>query len=266
MARRSMVLLVGCSLAAAGALGLWSPPAEAFHKATVRAEAGAWFPSLEAEARSTRDSISGTLVNEKDLHLDDPDVVFQGSLTFRFFERHIIRVEGFGFSVEGDGPLSRTFTFDGDTFPVSTRVTSEADVAFFGADYGFDFVNNDQVALGLTLGVRFVAAEASIRAPSLSLEGKGELSAPIPAIGLGLVIHPLPVPLFSSLALTARVAGGTIGDRGSFIDADAGVEWLPIPVLALRIGYRYFWGKGEENRDEAEVTLMGPYASLTLAF
>jgi hypothetical protein len=266
MTRWSVVLAAGLLLALVGALGPAVRQAAAFHQSNVHVEAGAWFPSLEAEARSSREGITGDLVTEQDLNIDDPDYVLQGAVTFRLAKRHTIRAEGFGFSVEGDGPISRTFTFDGDTFPVSTRVTSEADVAFFGADYGFDLVHNEVVALNLTLGVRFVTAEASIRAPSLNLEGKGELSSPLPAIGLGVIIHPFPIPLLSSLALTARVAGGTIGDQGSFVDADAGLEWLPIPILALRAGYRYFISKGEEGREEAEVTLMGPYVSATLTF
>lgn len=80
------------------------------------------------------------------------------------------------------------------------------------------------------------------------------------------VLHPIPVPLFRSLALTARLTGGTIGDLASFIDVDGAIEWLPIPVLALRVGYRYFYGKGENDDDEAKVELSGPYASLTLTF
>ncbi len=249
-----------------GALGSLTSPAEAFHEATIHAAAGVWFPSVEAEARSSRMGLEGDLVTEKDLNLEDPDYVLQGAVTFRIAKRHTIRAEGFGFTVEGDGPLSRTFNFDGDTFPVSTRVTSEADVVFFGADYGFDLVHTDAVALNLTLGVRFVSADASIQAPLLGLEGKGEFSTAMPAVGLGVIVHPFPVPLLASLALAARVAGGTIGDEGSFIDAEAGLEWLPIPILALRVGYRYFWGKGEKDRDEAEFTLMGPYVSATLTF
>ena len=54
--------------------------------------------------------------------------------------------------------------------------------------------------------------------------------------------------------------------QGSFIDADGGIEWLPIPMLALRVGYRYFHGEGEDDGDEAKVDLSGPYASLTLTF
>jgi hypothetical protein len=267
MSRRFIVPALGfLLLAPVCALGPAVRSADAFHEATVRAEGGAWFPTLEVEARSSREGLAGDLVTERDLHIDDPDYVIQGSITLRIAKRHTIRAEGFGFSVEGSGPLSRTFNFDGDTFPVSTVVSSEADIAFFGADYGFDLVHNEILALNLTLGARVVTGEASIRAPSLTLEGKGELSTAMPAIGLGVILHPLPIPLLSSLALSARIAGGTIGDEGSFIDAEGGVEWLPIPILALRIGYRYFWGKGERDRDEAEVTLMGPYASVTLSF
>jgi hypothetical protein len=80
------------------------------------------------------------------------------------------------------------------------------------------------------------------------------------------ILHPFPVPILKSLALSGRLTGGTIGDAGSFIDADGGVEWLPIPVLALRIGYRYFHAEGENDGDEAEVDLSGPYASVTLSF
>jgi hypothetical protein len=247
-------------------LGVAPSPACGFHEATLHVEAGAWFPSLDAEARSSGAGLTGDRITEGDLSIDDPDVVLQGAITFRLVKRHTLRVEGFGFGVDGDGQTSRTFTFDGRTYPVSTRVTSEADVAVFGADYGFDLVHNEAVSFGLTLGARFLSAEASIRAPTLGLEGTGELQAPMPGVGLRVVLHPFPVPPFASLAAAARLVGGTIGDRGSFIDADAGLEWLPIPLLAIRIGYRYFHGRGEEGQEEAEVDLMGPYASLTLAF
>ena len=67
--------------------------------------------------------------------------------------------------------------------PVSTPVTSEADVAFVGLDYGFDVVHTGLVALGLNIGVRFIGAEASIEAP-LAWRGKGELETALPALGL----------------------------------------------------------------------------------
>ena len=128
-------------------------------------------------------------------------------MTFRVAERHTIRIDAFGFSVDGSRLSGSTFTFDGNTYPIRTAITSEADVLFAGADYGYDLVHTEQVAIGLTLGIRYVSAEASIKAPLLNQEGKGELQAPLPAVGLVIVVHPIPAPLFSSLALTGRLSG-----------------------------------------------------------
>jgi hypothetical protein len=266
MKRMSVRLSLGVLVLLVAVLGPVPRPAGAFHEATVHVEAGAWFPSLDAEARSSSAGVPGDLVTNEDLGIGDPDVVPQGAVTFRLVKRHTIRVDGFAVSVDGDQRIDRTFTFDGFTYPVTTRVTSEADVAVFGAEYGFDLIHTDAVALGLTLGARFVSAEAKIQAPDLGQEGKGELQTALPAIGVGVVLHPFPAPPFASLAVTGRLSGGTIGNQGSFIDADAALEWLPIPLLAIRVGYRYFRAKGEDGGDEADVTLMGPYASLTLAF
>lgn len=204
-------------------------------------------------------------ISTDDIGLGDPDVVLQGGLTFRLAQRHTIRIHGFGVSVDGDGQTDRSFNFDGRTYPVSTRVTSEADATFFGADYGFDLVQTGVVALGLAAGVRFLSAEASIRAPIFGVEGQGELESALPAVGVNLILHPIPLPLLKSLALVGRLSGGTIGDEVSFIDVDGGLEWLPIPVLAIRIGYRYFHGEGEDGQQQAETDLSGPYVSATLA-
>lgn len=257
------------------ALALWATfvvtlavapsPAVAFHEATIHVEGGAWFPTLDSEVRSSRTGFEGDLISDDDVGIDDPDVVFQGGVTFRLAKRHALRIDGFAFGVDGGGQTDRTFTFDGRTYPVATPVTSEADVAFAGLDYGFDVVHTGQAALGLNIGVRFVGAEASIEAPLVG-EAKGEFETALPALGLVVILHPFPVPLLSSLALSGRISGGTIGDGGTFIDAEGGVEWLPIPLLAIRVGYRYFYAEGERDRDEANVDLYGPYASLTLSF
>jgi hypothetical protein len=260
--RPILTLLLGLIVA----LGAAPSPAAAFHQTTVHVEAGAWFPSLDIEVSSSRAGLTGDLISGDDIGLDDPDVVLQGGVTLRLAKRHTLRIHGFGVSVDGDGQTSRSFNFAGRTFPVSTGVTSEADAAFFGADYGFGLVHTDPVALGLTVGVRLLSAEASVRAPILGLEGQGEFESALPAVGVHLIVHPFPLPLLKSLALVGRLAGGTIGDEGTFIDVEGGLEWLPIPILAIRVGYRYFHGEGEDGQQQAEFDLSGPYVSATLAF
>ena len=163
--------------------------------------------------------------------------------------------------------IDTSFTFDGKTYPVGTGVNSEADIVFGGAEYGFDVVHNDVFALGLTLGVRAVSAKASIEAPLLDQKGEGSSRWPCPPSGSWGSSIRSPSPSSAPSRCPRVLVGGTIGDRGSFIDVDGGVEWLPIPVLAIRVGYRYFHAEGEEDDgDEAEVDLSGPYASATLSF
>jgi hypothetical protein len=108
--------------------------------------------------------------------------------------------------------------------------------------------------------------EATLRAVDLGFQGSGEFDAVLPAVGVYAIFHPFPVPLLAGLALAGRVVGGTIGDKASFVDAEAAIEWLPIPLLAIRAGYRYFHGRGEDGGDEVKVDLSGPFVGVTLAF
>jgi hypothetical protein len=81
MNRRPMGPSLMLSATLVVALGRVPSPASAFHEATVHVEAGALFPSLDAEARSPRFGIAGSLVTDADLGLDDPDAV----LNYRYF-------------------------------------------------------------------------------------------------------------------------------------------------------------------------------------
>lgn len=257
--------LGGLTLVLATGSLLGARPATAFHEATVHVEARVWFPALEAEARASAAGAAGDLLTGGDLGASDPDLVAGGAAMLRL-GRHWLRVEGFRFDVEGDTRISRSFTFDGRRYDAGIRVRSDADVVFAGADYGLDVVRGEVGAAGITLGARLVSAEATLRAVELGFQGNGAFDAVLPAVGLHAVVHPVPVPLLSGLALTGRVTGGTIGDRGRFIDAEAAIEWLPIPLLSVRIGYRYFHGRGEDGGDEARIELAGPYVGVTLAF
>jgi hypothetical protein len=254
-----VVVLAGLAVVAAA-----ERRADAYHDSVVHVEPRLWFPSLSAEVQSSTDALAGDVITDSDLDLDDP--ISPGGVVTLRAGRHSLRVEGFGLSTDGNTRIDRTFSFAGRTYTVNSRVESEFEATVAGADYGFDVVHTGPLALGLTLGGRLVDAEARLRAPELAFESQSEVRAVVPAVGAFLVAHPAPVPPFSSLALTLRVSGFTIGDRGEYLDIEAAAEWLPIPVLALRAGYRFVHGKGEEGDDRGEFDLAGPYVGLTLAF
>lgn len=254
-------LAVLCWLAAAAVA---PREAAAYHEATIHLEPRLWFPALSAEVRSSRGGLTGDVLTDSDLAIDDP-VVPGAAVTFRLGP-HSLRLEGLSASADGDTRVDRTFNFAGRTYTVNTRVTSEFDALIVALDYGYDLFRTEPLAVTATLGARIVDAEARLTAPELGFAGEASFQGVVPAVGILLVAHPVPVPPLSSLALTLRVSGLTIGDRGSYFDVDGAVEWLPVPTLALRAGYRFVHGRGEEGGDRAEFDLSGPYVGLTFAF
>jgi hypothetical protein len=258
--------VLGIALCALAALALVPPrPAGAFHDASVHVDGNAWFPSISAEVRASKGALTGTDVTDGDIGLENPDWAPGGSAILRFGP-HTLRLEGFGLDAKGDAPLARTVLFDGVLYPGGVRVVSDIDVLYLAADYGFDLVHTPPFAIALTGGVRFASVDARLQAPSLGLDQKVSFDGAMPAIGLWVTAHPFPVPFLSTLAVYGRASGFTIGDAGTFYDLEAGVEWLPIPVLAVRGGYRYVHARGEDSGDRAKVTLSGPFVGVSLAF
>lgn len=239
-------------------------PAAAYHEATIHLEPRLWFPALSAEVRSSRGGLSGDVLTDSDLAIDDP-VVPGAAVTVRLGP-HSLRLEGLSVSADGDTQVDRTFNFAGRTYTVNTRVTSEFDALIVALDYGYDLFRTEPLAVTATLGARLVDAEARLTAPELGFAGEASFQGVVPAVGVLLVAHPVQIPPLSSLAVTLRVSGLTIGERGSYFDVDGAVEWLPLPTLALRAGYRFIHGRGEEGGDRAEFDLSGPYVGLTFAF
>lgn len=262
---RSRLIAVSTALLV---LAAWAPPAaEAFHDRVFHAEARAWFPRLDAEVRSSTSALAGTAITEADLGLDDPDIAPGAAVMVRLLPRLTLRVEGFTAEASGDTRVARTFNFAGETYTVASRVVSDVDATLIAADLGFDVIHTGPVALAVHLGARFADVEARLQAPDLGLGGRVTADEVGPAVGVSLILHPMPaVPLLSSLALVGRVHGFTLGDRAWLIDAEAGIEWLPLPLLAVRAGYRHLRGEWEDGGDRAELELSGPFVGLTLRF
>lgn len=255
-----------CALAVLGVLAVLAAPHDvaAYHETTVHLEPRIWFPTLSAEVQSSREGLTGDVLTDSDLALDDP--VAPGGVATLRFGRHTLRVEGFGVSSDGDTRVDRTFNFGGRTYTVASRVVSEFDARVLAADYGYDVVRLEALALAVTLGARIVDADAKLTAPDRGFSAEASFQGVVPAVGLAVVAHPAPIPPFSSLALVFRLSGLTIGDRGEFFDLEGAAEWLPLPNLALRAGYRFVHGKGKEGGDRAKFDLSGPYVGATLSF
>ncbi len=157
---------------------------------------------------------------------------------------------------KGSGTLARTITFNGQTFTAATAVQSEvkADILDFG--YTYYLVNMDDLPSRLQLGVeaslKVVNAKASMTSTA---NGTQQVSgtAPIPTIGLRAR-----VALADFIGLSGRI--GYLGYAGNkFMDADAQIEFSPLPAMGIYGGYRSLQIKVDQSGVFWDTTFSGPY-------
>ena len=125
---------------------------------------------------------AGTRISfEDDLDLSDSEVVPRIDGYYRFSKRS--RIDFTWFKIDRDGTAVTPFDIDfGEiSIPAGTSVTSFLDEEVLKATYGFSFLNEPQVELGLSVGLFIAKLGTGINAPANAEEVKA--TAPLPVVG-----------------------------------------------------------------------------------
>ncbi len=171
-------------------------------------------------------------------------------------------------SFSGTGTLKVGKEFNEVTFVAGDRVKSELDIALYDIGYSYFLVNLDdlpsRLQLGLELAVKIADAEVMLRnldaVGPLVIEEKESALVPIPTVGVrGRVA------LADFIGLVGR-AGYMEYEDNSFLDAEAQVEFSPLPTVGLYAGYRYFDLKIDESDLFVETEFSGPFGGLMVRF
>ena len=168
---------------------------------------------------------------------------------------------GFGImplSFMGDGVLARGIAFNGRTYAAGTPVHAELKADIFDIAHTYYIVNMDDLPsrfqLGIETSVKIINAKASMTdttgaVPAQSVSGV----VPIPTVGLRAR-----VALADFVGLVGRV--GYLGYAGNrFLDADAQVEFSPLPTLGVYGGYRSLNIRLDASGVFWDTTFQGPY-------
>jgi hypothetical protein len=173
--------------------------------------------------------------------------------------------------------LSRTITFRGDTFTGNAQIDGFFDSLYVSADYGYAFVANPTVEVGVSIGLTLLKLHSGI---ALSAQGDAGSSVSRDLRDNTDFTVPLPLPgFFFSVRPHPRwvIAGGTrlikadLGDiTTTFVEAKAGVDY--------RIGHgfgaggSYYYNKTTVDREGTSTngrivfTFNGPEAYIAFAF
>lgn len=222
---------------------------------------------------SPKGSIAGTVNGvghkidlSRDLDLDDSSG-FIGEIALQMGNSRLA-LNYLPISFSGIGTFKIDGTFNGQGFSVNDRVESELDIALYDIGYTYFFINLDdlptRLQLGLELAVKIADAEVMLRNLGTGVtplfEEKESALAPIPTIGLrGRVA------LADFIGLTGRLGYMEYNDN-HFLDAEAQVEFSPLPMLGIYAGYRYFDLMVDESDLLVDAEFSGPFGGLLVRF
>ncbi|WP_028989017.1 hypothetical protein RG903_00835 [Thermithiobacillus tepidarius DSM 3134] len=220
-------------------------------------------PSLGVEQAN----ISGTVQTDaettvdlkSDLGLDKSNPVVAG---FRIGAgKHSFSFRYVPYSFSGDSTISRSITFNGRTFGVNERLHSEVDLKEYAADYRYKLLRTPVAYASLGLGLNVFDARIDIRSQSGLNNAQEELTAPIPTLGASAGVS---LPL-TGLSVNGDLSGiGYGGNR--YINADANVDYSPLPFVGIKAGYRYRELKFDVSDTKADIRLKGPYVAAYVGF
>jgi outer membrane protein len=164
---------------------------------------------------------------------------------------------------DGTSVLARTINFGDQTF--NGTVKGELDVDLYDLALAWHIVNIDDAPVrfqfGPELSVKIVDGEISM-VDQANPANRETISgtAPVPTIGARARVG-----LGDFVAVIGRVGYLEVSGN-SFLDADAQVEFSPLPFVGVFGGYRHLDLDIDENDIVIDATFAGPYAGAFVRF
>ena len=146
---------------------------------------GAFFTDRDTDTRLDATATRGTDINfEKDLALDSSDTVFRLDGYYRFGDKHRVDFSVFDLSRTASTPINRDIQYGDTMFSINTVVDTDVDLSIYKAAYTYSFMQRDKGYLGATAGLYVADTTATISAPNAGQAAAGDVTAPLPVIGL----------------------------------------------------------------------------------
>jgi outer membrane protein len=220
----------------------------------VRFGANAWQQNFSGHAQS---GDSGDKIDiEDDMGFDDDDG-FQGYISFEHSVPMVpnILVQRTVIDADANGDLNGK-TFDDVTFPGAVKST--IDLTHTDATLYYQILDN-WASLDIGLTARYFEQGIKVKDQTQNAD-----------LDIDLVIPMAYAAVKFDLPLTGLYVGadgnGIKYDDHHFFDAKAMIGWESSIGLGIEAGYRYFDVQYEDNDEEADLTIEGPFAGLFFHF
>ncbi|MBE0577553.1 MAG: hypothetical protein IH613_16865 [Desulfuromonadales bacterium] len=233
----------------------------------VSLKAGYLMLSPEGSFAVDGNILAGTPVDlESDLGFDDSEDYFvEGALSLGSFR---LAVSYLPLDFSGSGTLTQNIVFDDQIFGVNGTTRSEVKIDIVDAGLTWHIINIDdlpaRIQIGPEITVKLVDADLTMTgveaSTGLSITETESAQVPIPTIGARARIS------FSDfIGLIGRVGYMEYQDN-SFLDAEAQIEFSPIPLVGIFGGYRYFDLDVDDSGVFVDAQFSGPFVGALVRF
>ncbi len=221
-----------------------------------------WDPDFEADARIRKNNIGDTIDFQDDLGIDDESIPGV-NIDLKLGKSNHFLFSYWTVGYDGKNTLTRAFDFNGETYALSTMVTSAFDMDVFGVGYVFDLLKFESFHVGPMLKVNYYAVETELKTndPAIPLANEDKLDLVFPFVGVRFGIN-----LWDDkLKLNGEFAGLWWQSSG-FWDGSVELAYYPLEELAISAGYRSIHLDIDDDDDRANLKLDGPTVMLNYRF
>ena len=197
---------------------------------------GVFITDRDTDTRLDGSIGDGTPLNlERDLGLDSSDNVFRVDGYYKFNERHRIDFSVFDLSRDASKPITSDIQWGDELFTIDTVVETDVSLEIYKAAYTYSFYRRDKGYLGATAGLYVADTRASLSEQTLGTAEVGDITAPLPVIGLRGEYA------FND-KWSFRASGEFFfveyeGVEGSLVDLYAGLDYRVLDNLSIGAGF-----------------------------
>ena len=245
---------------------------EDFDQYKLKIDGGWYYTNPGGDLHGENDS--GSVDLQKDLGFNTYST-FSGKLDWKFTRKNHFYVEAIPFYISRQHVISRTFTFQGQTFTAGLTTNSSLDTLAIAPGYQYDFIRRKRGHLGLALQMDLFDTTAKINAAAQvtgdgvhhnAVSASGSLLSPIPVAGPDFRFYVTNSP---RVYVDGNVMGMYLFGYGSFISSIGKVGITVTKHLSVGAGYQlgsHLTVNTASDRVGLQLNQKGPLVGLELSF
>lgn len=188
----------------------------------------------------TDNGAGGDIINFGDTLGGETSVnVFRTDVDWYISGPHGVQGSWYDINLSGHRVIDRDIHFGDETFPINATVDSGMRTQIYKLSYGYTFHRGQRHEFTGLIGLHIMSLETSLTASNLGRAERFDVTAPLPAFGVGWTAHW--TPRFETRAIV-QYFGLSIDDKyeGDFVDLLLAAEMRLSKHFSVGAGYNYF--------------------------